>query len=585
MTSSELRGQCPTGRQPLIHILAAFCVWCGYVLVHQSLLFPESDFNNKIQILVWAIKSAIFGCLPASLFLTALVPPFPSRKTRLIATAGIICGLTCYFGILISISLYFHYFGDLPHPGMLLERWRETLSIRGQILSQLIGWKEITLAVLWGVGSMAIALAPGSRRSLSRVNVLWIVCILLAGNVSFHFYKWIHNDIRDNLRYGYTNVAQSRGIGMAYAVMTYGAIFRKHADSPPVPYPGKINRRVRGTGLIELPNAANIIILQIESLDWSAIGRQVGNRPITPFLNKLKTRSIIFPNFIAQHSGGGTSDSELSVLTSLLPSNEGAGFQTARYDKIISLPQALGTSGYTSAIFHPNIASYFHRDEAFNKLGFDYYFHESYFRGPARGLFAKDKPFLEQSFEKIKTLPRPFFAYLITLQSHGPFGNFTDKVFHDYLTASLPDTVNIVIDYLTVIHEVDAALEYFFDLLENQGLIADSLIVLFADHVSAVLDQRTSYERIPLMLFYSQATPRSIPSPGSHLDIAPTITNLIGLPEPGGWLGSALLPPDPHRVVVLNNPMQIRWEDGRLMTRNSPEDLPFVLYSSYLMGR
>ena len=585
MTSSRLEEPRPDGSQPLIYILAAFCIWGAYVLVHQSLLSPDFNFNNKLQILVWAIKSAIFGAFPASLLLALPALLSRRRKTDLAVKAGIILGLAGYFGVLIAVSLYFTYFGDLPYPGMLMDRWRETWTIRGQILSQLIGWREITLMLLWLTSTLAVAFSSGSRHRLSRMAALRIAAVLLAGNLCFVAYKWIHNDIRQDLRYGYTRVAQSRGIGTAYALMISSTVIKRHDASPPVPYPGKINHLVRKTGLIELPRATNIIILQIESLDWSVIDMRVGGRPITPFLDRLKTRSIFFTNFIAQHSGGGSSDSELSVLTSLLPSREGSGFQKARYDKIKSLPEALSDCGYTSAVLHPNIASYFHRDKAFAALGFDHYFHESYFKGSARGMFARDKPFLAQSFKIIEALPRPFFAYLITIQSHGPFQNVTDKKFRAHIASVKPGLDGITIDYLAVIHEVDGALEHFFGLLEKNGLIDKCLIVLFADHLSGVLDRRTSYERIPLMLYYHRWPARSVAAPGSHLDIAPTITELIGASETNNWLGSALLPPDPHRMVLLNKPMCIFLKDGHLATRYAPEDLPFVRYSNYLLGR
>ena len=42
------------------------------------------------------------------------------------------------------------------------------------------------------------------------------------------------------------------------------------------------------------------------------------------------------------------------------------------------------------------------------------------YKGKAKGWEALDKEFFQQSIEKIKQLPQPFFAYLITIQTHPP---------------------------------------------------------------------------------------------------------------------------------------------------------------------
>jgi phosphoglycerol transferase MdoB-like AlkP superfamily enzyme len=564
--------------------MAVVCVWAAYILVHQSLLAPEMDFSNQLQILVWFIKSLIFGSFPASLVLAGALLGKKDRPLPPAVLIGIGIGVTCYFSALFSVNVYFHYFGDLPYPGMLIHRWRETWSVRTQIVAQLIQWKEVVLLLLWLISLISMAFASAGRRFPSRPLILRFVCLVLVVNIGFNIYKGVKSDITEDIKFGHINLAQTRGLGFAYGLMVYEAVFGDHPDRPSPPYPGKINEHA-STGFESLPGHTNVIVLQVESLDMSILGMHVSDRPVTPFLNDLKSLSIFFSNFIAQHSGGGTSDCEWSVLTSLLPSRKGSGFRTAQFDKIRSLPATLGENGYVNAVFHSNYASYFHRAEAFPRLGFHHYFHDSYFTSRAKGMYAKDKPFLEQSVDKIKTLPRPFYAHLITIQSHGPFGNITDTAFRDFVKTAKPDAPEILIDYLTVMHEVDDALRHFFNLLKDLNMTDNCLIILFSDHVSGVLDQKTSYERIPLLLIHSSFRPDDIPTPCSHLDIAPTITALLGLEEPGGWLGTALLPPDPDRVVVLNGPIRIHLGNGRLIASHSPEDFPFIDYSNYLLGK
>ncbi len=575
-----------SSKQPVTYLWTGLCVWGGYVLVHQGLLMPDMDPANKFQNLVWLIKSLIFGSLPASLFLIGLMFFFPKteRFSRL-ARGGMAVTVTVYFSALLAISIYFRYFGDLPYPQMLVERWRETWSIRYQVIGQLLQGREIALLLLWTICLVNVAVADRSRRSFP-VSIFWtFVFLSLAFNCSFVVYKGLSGDLQEDVRFGHTNVAQARGIGFAYGVMLLEGGLAGQGQTPPTPFPGKVNAEPDKESLTSLPRNTNIIILQVESLDPDVLDRQVGGRAITPFLNQLKSHSVFFNNFIAQHSGGGTSDCELSVLTSLLPSRKGVGFQTARYDLIHSLPTALKENNYTCAVYHPNYASYFYRSLGFPKLGFDYYFHESHFEGRARGMFAGDKPFLEQCVSKIKLLRRPFYAHVITIQSHGPFSNTTDVSFRDFLKKHQPEAERIVLDYLTVIHEADQAIERFFHLLKQQYLMDNTLIVLFSDHLSSVLSRRKDYEQIPLMLIHPQLPAARVAVPGSHLDIAPTITALLNVQEPQGWLGTTLLPPDPHRVVLINGPVRIFLNQGALELIQSADDLIYYDYSNYLLGR
>lgn len=577
-------------KEPAAYLFPALCVWWSYALVHQSLLYPEIDPHNHLQAIVWFVKSLLFGSLPASLLLTGLCA-FQGRKA--VRTVWLFClsaGMTAYFVFLLSISIYFRYFGDLPYPQMLMERWQETWAIRHQIIRQLLGWRELVLLTLFAIASMAMRIKIRIKSQVSRSVVSLLLLLSLTANISFVVYKGFSGNLKEDLQFGHINVAQARGIGIAYALIVYDACMAKlNTIAVQPPYPGKINPVPDKSATMHLPDKTNIILLQIESLDNSLIDYEVKGSPITPFLKQLKNKSIYFSNFIAQHSGGGTSDCEISVLASILPSRKGGGFRTLRYERIATLLQTLKTHGYTSAAFHPNFAAYYHRSIGFPRLGFNYFFHESHFNGNAKGMFAKDASFLEQSVEKLNGLPQPFLAHFITLQSHGPFNNITDTAYRQWLRHRQPNAEDILIDYLTVMHEVDQALAQFFNRLQRFSWFEHCLIVLFSDHLSNVLDHKIIYERIPLLLFHPHLAAIEVTALGSHIDIAPTIITLLDLPEPDGWLGTTLLPPDPNRFVLINGPVRIYQNhenpSATLKTVQTPQDLPFFEYSDYLLGR
>ncbi len=59
-----------------------------------------------------------------------------------------------------------------------------------------------------------------------------------------------------------------------------------------MPVPDFIDNELAGRGLID--GETNIIVIQVESLDEKMINHEHNNQEITPYLNKLKNKSLYF---------------------------------------------------------------------------------------------------------------------------------------------------------------------------------------------------------------------------------------------------------------------------------------------------
>ena len=111
-------------------------------------------------------------------------------------------------------------------------------------------------------------------------------------------------------------------------------------------------------------------------------------------------------------------------MLSLLPLTTGSGFATADWSRLTPLPHILNGAGYTCVGLHSNRGSFYERSRRYAKMGFVDFHDQKRFSGDAAGWYSKDGAFFEQSVEKLKSVPKPFFGYAITLQSHGPFRNY-----------------------------------------------------------------------------------------------------------------------------------------------------------------
>src|SRR5262249_10937202 len=90
-----------------------------------------------------------------------------------------------------------------------------------------------------------------------------------------------------------------------------------------------------------------------------------------------------------------------------------------------------------------------------------------------------DRDFLQQMVPRLEQLPRPFAAWLITLSLHHPFASFPAT--HKTLTLGSLEGSSFG-NYLHTMRFFDQALEDFRVALARDGLLDQSVIVVFGDH-------------------------------------------------------------------------------------------------------
>ena len=146
---------------------------------------------------------------------------------------------------------------------------------------------------------------------------------------------------------------------------------------------------------------------------------------------------------------------------------------------------------------------------------------------------------------------RPFFLMAWTQQTHHPYEP-TPGV------PMLPLSRDPVVDdygfdrYLNVLHETDRQMSRVFEAVRRAGRQDDTLILVTGDHGQAFgyphesfMQGRTIYDedvRVPLLLWLPRkySAPARATTVGSHVDLAPTIAELAGLPPAPDWQGRSL---------------------------------------------
>jgi phosphoglycerol transferase MdoB-like AlkP superfamily enzyme len=285
----------------------------------------------------------------------------------------------------------------------------------------------------------------------------------------------------------------------------------------------------------------NLIILQIESLENFVINQKINGQEITPNLNKLLKNSLYFSNYHEQVYNGTSSDADLLTNTSVYPIRRGSTFFRYPNNSYNSLPKLLEKQGYSTVGIHPDKGSYWNWMPALNSIGFQKTIDSSHFdMDETIGLGLSDASYLRQIEPIIKEQKQPFYNFLITLTSHGPFD--LPKEYRELKLDEKLDETKMG-GYFQSIHYVDKHLGILMDKLEKEGVLDNSVLVFYGDHtgihkyyedeVSKITPQENWWKgnnwRIPLIIYNKDLEGSEIKTIGGQIDLLPTVAYLMGI--------------------------------------------------------
>jgi phosphoglycerol transferase MdoB-like AlkP superfamily enzyme len=306
----------------------------------------------------------------------------------------------------------------------------------------------------------------------------------------------------------------------------------------------------------------NVIMIQVESLENAVIGQKYSGQEITPNLNKLAASGMYFSNYYSPIGPGTTADAEFMTLNSLYPLPDTVAFIQYAYDKYTALPALLKQNGYGTYSMHGDAPSFWNRANIYPQLGYEKWFSAGDYTIPRKigNYDLGDKDFFSQSLPKLESLPQPFMATLITLTSHTPF-----IIPNDLQTLNMPPPTNLSQlqwEYLQSIHYTDQAIGDFIDGLKKAGLYDNSLILIYGDHgsftgIADALGVKNSIfpdlqtSQVPMIILAPGTKLKGEKTtPASHLDVYPTVADLLGIKAPPEVFGHDMI--DGNGTVALS---------------------------------
>ncbi|MCM1025078.1 MAG: LTA synthase family protein [Roseburia sp.] len=299
------------------------------------------------------------------------------------------------------------------------------------------------------------------------------------------------------------------------------------------------------TGLFE---GYNLIYLTAEGFCTYAI-----REDLTPTLYKMVNSSFVFENYYVPLWQTSTSDGEYVNCTGLIPDGQHSMRKSADINMAYTLPRFFSTEGVYSRAYHDNTLSYYDRHLSHPNLGYD-------FKAARLGKLSREewgdqifpmenpKAWPASDYEMMQgTIPEyiddeRFHVYYMTVSGHMNYnfaGNQMSARNKDAV-AGLDMSENARA-YIACHIELDKALAYLLEQLEQAGKLENTVICLSADHypygmteeqyeelagkdLSADLDL---YRNSLILWSASMEEPVIVEKACCSVDILPTLLNLF----------------------------------------------------------
>ncbi len=294
----------------------------------------------------------------------------------------------------------------------------------------------------------------------------------------------------------------------------------------------------------------NLIMITAE-----AFTKEVIDPNLTPTLYRLATKGINFTDYYAPASAG-TTGGEYSNIFGLLPTAGGKSFKnTADNNNYYTMGSQLNRLGYFGMAFHNNSYTYYDRHKTHINLGYS-----NGYMGYGNGIeeFVKkqwpqsDLEMMEGTLLKYVDGNQPFNFYYMSVSGHSGYtkgGNaMTRKNWDRVQHLNYSDTVK---GYIAANLELEDALTRTLQILEQKGILNDTVICISTDHFPYGLDSDAGLGSMPYLseLYGYEVTdyfqrdhnaliiwsgcledkePIIVDTPTYSLDILPTLSNLFG---------------------------------------------------------
>jgi arylsulfatase A-like enzyme/Tfp pilus assembly protein PilF len=285
----------------------------------------------------------------------------------------------------------------------------------------------------------------------------------------------------------------------------------------------------------KIENRLNVLLITIDTLRPDRLSCYGSEHLKTPNVDKMASRGVQFTRAFANTPT--TLPSHTNILLGTTPLYHGvhANSDFVVGDENLTLAELLKSHGYTTGAF---IGGWPLKPQFGLKQGFDTY--DSEFGPSSESLEQSADEVVKKALDWLEIKNSPWFLWVHCFDPHDPYE--PPEPYKEQFAGDL---------YSGEIAYVDDALGKLLEYLNTESLFERTLIVYTGDHGESLGEHN---EKTHGFLAYNSSlwSPLIVISPGvkarktdvyvSHIDIFPTVCDLLQIDKPGVLQGSSLLP-------------------------------------------
>lgn len=311
----------------------------------------------------------------------------------------------------------------------------------------------------------------------------------------------------------------------------------------------------------------NLIFITAEGFSYATI-----DKDRTPALYKLSHNGFVFSNYYQPNWTQSTTGGEFAAMCGIIPTwvNGNTAFAESGDN---AMPFGLGwqfqTRGYTTMAYHNNTYTYYGRNVTHPNLGYDFVGIGNGLELPTDAWPRSDlemmQATIDQQIDAYKNNGTPFHTYYMSVSGHCNYGwNVNDMSRKNKDVMDGEKSSETVLAYKASQQELEYALEYLLEELDEAGIADDTVIVLTPDHYPYAMTENSDvdyyaemtgindnesltsrYKNTLILWCGSMKDPVKIDDPCTAVDIVPTLLNLFGFDYDSRLLsGRDVLAPD-----------------------------------------
>ena len=476
---------------------------------------------------------------------------------RMMLSFAFVMGLTTFFLFIVLNFRFFHSWGQMD----ALKQWDDVFAIWSGIMALLHPF-DLLIGLLIPLLLWQLSMLSDRGMSVSIRRPFFLLALLLA---SYHykltigenryseqnpvFYVLRQKFAQMQLSYGYLlNPRRGPRRWKNEDFVAVNESLYKHAKNRSFPF---LKTPLPGAKPLPfaLESKPNVVLVLLESFRAFESGAYGAAPSFTPNIDRLAKEGVLLRNFYA--NGAQTIRGEFAIHASYVPNMRGSPVYLNQPKlNVLTLPMVLKKHGYSTYWIGSHPPTFDKKIEFLSRHGVDNFLYSVPAEGRKLGWGAPDRDLFDYALDILTKAKGPVFAEIMTLSGHFPFGEYpTDGQAPPVTGPALYQK------YCRALYYTDFALGEFLRKVRQSPLAKNTVFVITGDHGIWVYPDGDRYAgralrqemffRVPGLIWSpSLIKPRTIDAVSSHVDLTPSILDLLNIHPPNAFLGTSVFRDD-----------------------------------------